>query len=114
MAGPTTVAEVCNGQVKKYEVEPATFGKSIAPIGAIRGGSVEENAESIRRILQSGGTSSDREQARRDVVAINAAAALAAAGVESDLLAGTKKAEQAIISGAAAAKLAELREFAGN
>lgn len=114
MAGPTTVAEVYNGHVKKYEVEPATFGKSIAPIGAIRGGSVKENAESIRRILQSGGTSGGTEQARRDIVAINAAAALAAAGVESDLLAGTEKAEQAIISGAAAAKLAELREFAGN
>jgi anthranilate phosphoribosyltransferase len=54
----------------------------------------------------------ERDRARRDIVVINASAALVAAGVAEDFHEGAVKAEQAIVTGAAAAKLEALRKFA--
>src|SRR5260221_4861886 len=79
LAGPTVVAEVRNGKVRKFEVTPETFGKKPAPLEAIRGGSPAENAALIERIL-AGVVESEEDRARRDIVVVNAAAALVAAG----------------------------------
>src|SRR5258705_10882259 len=51
LVGPTIVAEVRDGNLRKYEVTPEQFGKEVAPLEAIRGGSLEENAAVIRSIL---------------------------------------------------------------
>ncbi len=110
LAGPTVVAEVRNGKVRKFEVTPETFGKKPAPLEAIRGGSPAENAALIERIL-AGVVESEEDRARRDIVVVNAAAALVAAGVAKDFLEGTERAEKAIASGATAEKLMVLRRF---
>jgi len=111
LAGPTIVAEVRDGNLRKYEVTPEQFGKEAAPLEAIRGGSLEENAAVIRSVFD-GISGHGRDRARRDIVVINASAALVAAGVAEDFLDGAAQAEQAVVVGAAAEKLDALRRFA--
>ena len=110
LAGPTVVAEVRGGRVRKFEVTTETFGKKPAPLEAISGGSPAENAKLIRRIFN-GRVEDERGRARRDIVVMNAAAALVAAGVAKDFQEGAQKAEEAIVSGKAAEKLEALRTF---
>jgi anthranilate phosphoribosyltransferase len=110
LAGPTIVAEVLDGKLRKFELTPEQFGKKAAPLEAIRGGSLQENAAVIRSVFD-GRTQSEQDRARRDIVVINASAALVAAGVADDFRDGAAKAEQAIVGGAAKAKLAALRKF---
>jgi anthranilate phosphoribosyltransferase len=110
LAGPTVVAEVRGGKVRRFEVTPETFGKKPVPLEAIRGGSPAENAKLIRRIFE-GKVEDERDRARRDIVVINAAAALVAAGAAKDFVEGAEKAELAIVSGKAAEKLEALRRF---
>jgi anthranilate phosphoribosyltransferase len=111
LSGPTTVAEVRAGSLRIYEVSPQDFGKQQAPVEAIRGGSLQENAALIRRIF-SGMVESSEDGARRDIVVINASAALVSAGAAENFRDGAIKAEQAIVTGAAAEKLEQLRHFA--
>jgi len=108
--GPTIVAEVRRGSLRKYEVTPETFGKRPAPLKAISGGLPAENAALIQSIL-SGTSASDEDQARRDIVVINASAALVAAGVAADFRQGAAQADLAIDTGRAAKKLEALRKF---
>jgi anthranilate phosphoribosyltransferase len=110
LAGPTIVAEVSGGKLRKYEVTPEQFGRQPAPLDAIRGGSVQDNAAVIRSIF-GGIIENEEDRARRDIVVMNASAALVAAGVADDFREGAERAEQAIVSGAAAAKLEALRQF---
>ena len=110
LAGPTIVAEVRDGNLRKYEVTPEQFGKKPAPLDAICGGSLQDNAAVIRRIF-AGTVESEEERARRDIVVINASAALVAAGVAQDFRDGAERAERAIITDAAAKKLDALRKF---
>ena len=105
LAGTTLVAEVREGRVNRYEVEPEDFGVERAPLDAIRGGSAQENAELIRRILEG------EAGAQRDIVVINAAAALVAAGVAKSYREGARLAREAIDSGVAKRRLRELAEF---
>ena len=110
LAGPTIIAEVRRGNLRKYQVTPGEFGKNAAPLEAIRGGSLQENVAVIRGIFD-GTDESEAGCARKDIVVINASAALVAAGVADDFRDGAAKAERAIVTGAAAAKLEELRKF---
>ncbi len=110
LAGPTIVAEVRDGNLRKYEVTPEQFGKAAAPLDAIRGGSLQENAAVIRSVFD-GVSGDERDRARRDIVVINASAALVAAGVAGDFRDGAAQAEGAIAGGAAKAKLEALRKF---
>jgi anthranilate phosphoribosyltransferase len=105
LAGETMVAEVHQGQVRRYTLAPEDFGVSRAPLEAVQGGSPIENAAIIRRVF------AGEQGPRRDIVVINAAAALMAAGVGPTLVEGTHLAGEALSSGAAEAKLAELRAF---
>jgi anthranilate phosphoribosyltransferase len=105
ITGPTRVAEVRDGQVHTYEVTPEEYGFENAPIEAISGGDAAENANCIRGIL------TGQRSARRDVVLLNAAAALVAAGRAQHLRDAIPLAAQAVDSGAAAAKLEQLVRF---
>jgi anthranilate phosphoribosyltransferase len=105
VAGETMVAEVHEGEVRRYVLQPEDFGVSRAPLDAVRGGSPMENAAIIRHVL------AGELGPRRDIVVINAAAALVAAGVAPTLLDATGLAGKALSAGAAEAKLAELRAF---
>ena len=74
ITGTTRVAEAREGSVRSYEVEPEEFGMTRATLQEISGGDATENAAIIRAIL------SGEKSPRRDVVLLNAAAALVAAG----------------------------------
>jgi len=106
LAGETMVAEVRDGELRRYTVTPEDFGVERAPQEAIRGGTPEENAALIRRIL------AGEAGPPRDIVVINAAAALVAAGVAENFREGAGLASFMIASGAAAQKLESLVGFA--
>jgi anthranilate phosphoribosyltransferase len=106
ITGRTRVAEARDGTVRTYEVDPEEFGMKRASLADISGGDAAENAEIIREVL------SGKKSARRDVVVLNSAAALVAAGRVDHLADGVPLAEKSIDTGAAAEKLAALASFA--
>ena len=105
ITGTTRLAEAREGSVRSYEVEPEEFGMSRASLQEIAGGDAAENAAIIRAVL--GGEKSPR----RDVVLLNAAAALVAAGRADRIADAIPLAAQSIDSGVAAEKLAALARF---
>jgi anthranilate phosphoribosyltransferase len=105
LAGETLVAEVREGKIKRYTVTPEDFGVPRAPLDAIRGGSPEENAAIIRQMF------AGELGPRRDIVAMNAGAALVAAGVAENFLEGAELAARTLSSGAAQQKLSDLKKF---
>jgi len=105
ITGPTRIAEVREGHVRTYEVTPEEFGINRAALKEISGGDAAANAAIIRDIL------AGKKSPRRDIVLLNAAAALVAAGRAEHLADGLPLAAQSIDSGAATAKLAALVLF---
>ena len=101
------VAELRDGKVHEFEVDPAALGLARTERHEIAGGDAAANAAKVRSVL------AGEKGAARDVVVLNAAAALVVSGVEPSLEAGVGRAIQAIDSGDAAAKLAELAAFRG-
>ena len=74
ISGPTKIAEVRDGNVRSYEITPEEFGLQRAPLAEIAGGDAQQNSAIIRAVLEG------ERSPRRDVVVLNAAAALVAAG----------------------------------
>ncbi len=105
--GPTHVAELADGAVREFEVNPVDYGLTAADRSAIAGGDASANAEIVRRVL------AGEKGAARDVVLLNGAAALVVAGEAADLAAGITKCVEAIDTGRARAKLADLAAFRG-
>src|SRR5216684_8128784 len=105
ITGPTRVGEVRDGQVRTYEVTPDECGLPRATLNDIAGGDAALNAALIRDVL------SGKKSARRDVVLLNAAAALVAAGRSDHLRDAVPMAAKAIDSGAALEKLQALAAF---
>lgn len=105
ITGPTRVGEVRDGQVHTYEVTPEEFGLQRATLDDIAGGDAALNASLIREVL------SGKKSPRRDVVLLNAAAALVAAGRADHLRDAVPLAVEAIDSGGALAKLEQLAAF---
>src|SRR5882672_9279986 len=105
ITGPTRVAEARDGSVRTYQVDPEEFGMKRATLGEIAGGDAVENAVIVREVL------SGKKSPRRDVVLLNSAAALVAAGLVNHLADGIPLAVKSIDSGAAASKLATLARF---
>jgi len=105
ITGPTRIAEVRDAQVHTYEVTPEEFNLARAPMEAISGGDAGANATIIRAVL------AGEKSARRDIVLLNAAAALVAAGTADHLREALPLAATSIDSGAAKAKLLALADF---
>jgi len=105
ITGPTRIAEVNNGTVRTHEVTPEEFGMKRASLEDIAGGDAPANAAIIREVL------SGRHSPKRDVVVLNAAAALMVAEKADHLAQAITLAAQSIDSGASAGKLAELARF---
>ncbi len=103
--GPSRVAELRSGQIRCYAVRPEDFGLPRAEMADLQGGSAADNAEIIRRIL------TGERGPKRDIVVLNAAAAIAAGGKAADIAEGIAVAGNAIDSGAAGDVLARLVEF---
>jgi len=94
-SGPSRVLELKDGAMKEWTIDPAELGFEAAPVEAIAGGSAAENASAIRSLLEG------EKGPKRDVVVLNAAAGLLAAGQAPDVRSGLGMAEEAIDSGAA-------------
>ena len=105
ITGLTHIAEVRNGQIRHYDVSPEEFGLRTAPISEIQGGDTKANAEIIRRIVDG------EKSPRRDVVLLNAAAALVVAGRADSMSEAMPMAAESLDSGAAREKLVKLVEF---
>ena len=105
LSGETLIAEVREGVVRRFSVTPEEFGVERAPLESIRGGTATENAALIQRILEG------EAGPARDIVVVNAAAALVAAGLADNFREAAGLASFVISSGAASEKLARLAAF---
>jgi len=105
ITAPTRVAEVRDGLVRAYEVAPEDFGMQRAALEDISGGDAAVNAGIIRDVLRG------KKSARRDVVLLNSAAALVAAGRADHLKDAVPLAAKSLDSGAAMEKLEALVRF---
>lgn len=107
VCAPTRVSELKDGLIRTYDITPVQLLGRVAEERDLAGGGPEENARITKAIL-------DGEKGpRRDVVLLNAAAALMAAGVARDFAQGIAQAEIAIDTGTARAKLDGLVRFTG-
>ena len=102
---PTQVSEVVDGKILSYLIDPAEYGLPIAALEDISGGTPEQNADIVLGILRG------KQGARRDLVLLNAAAALVVADKAENIREGMVLAAKSIDSGAAQAKLERMREL---
>lgn len=102
----TKITELNNGKIKGYFIKPEDFGLVRRSLSDLRGGSPEENAEIALNILNN-----EDKGGKRDIVLLNAAAALYVGGRAESLADGLVAARNALESGAAAAKLEEIVKF---
>jgi anthranilate phosphoribosyltransferase len=98
-SAPTHVVEVNGDELRRYEVSPADVGLAESPAEAISGGGPAENAATTRALFE-GASGPDA-----DFLALNAGAAIYAAGTVDDLRSGVEAARDTIASGAAAGAL---------
>jgi anthranilate phosphoribosyltransferase len=104
--GPNRVSQYTDGTVRTYELDPLDYHLKTAHISELMGGEAETNAKILRGVL-----SGEIDSAKHDVVLLNAAAALIAAGKVTRFEDGIALARQVIDSGAALAKLDALIRF---
>jgi len=105
IAAGTSVAELRNGTITSYGVTPEDFGFNRAPLSQIQVHSVEESVAMVRGVLD------NQASPARDVVALNAGAAIYAAGLTDKLADGVSRAQSVLNSGAARDKLGEWVEL---
>ena len=105
VAGPSIYFEIKDGQISKHELIPQSLELKSWPVQSIQGGTPEENADYIRRVLLG-----DRGP-HRDAVVLNAAAGLLAADKVDTWEEGLKVAGEVIDSGKASQKLKQMVEF---
>jgi anthranilate phosphoribosyltransferase len=103
--GSTLAFEIRAGTVERRVLEPGDFGVPTAALADLRGGDAAENREIARAIF------SGQKGPRRDIVLVNASAALVAAGRAADFVEGMAFAARSIDSGSAQAKVDRLVRF---
>lgn len=104
--GPNTISHYRDGKIETYELDPRDYGFHPASITELLGGDVETNAAILRGVL--GGEIRD---ARRDVVLLNAGAALVVAGKAANLAEGIRQSSEIIDNGVALSKLERLISY---
>jgi len=102
ISAPTRVAELRHGEITSYTISPADFGMDFAALDEIRVDSAEQSLAMIRGVL------ADNPGPARDIVCLNAGAAIYVSGCADSLAAGVEAAGAAISSGKAAAVLQNL------
>ena len=105
--GKSHVAELRDGKVREYTLDPKDLGLAHTDRAAVAGGNAQENAARVRSVL------AGAKGPARDIVLLNAGAALVVAGVADELPLGIERARRAIDSGDAGRKLDELAAFRG-
>ncbi len=98
----TEVAELKDGIVRRYAISPEQFGMQRAPVSELAVEGAEQSLAVIRSVLE------DNPGAARDIVCLNAGAAIYTAGLAENLAQGVEKADAAIASGEARSKLDQL------
>lgn len=104
--GPTRILHLRDGRFCEETLDPTQYGFRLADFNELAGGEATVNAQIIRAILtgREGG-------AKKDIVLLNAAAAIIVAGLAEDFVEGVEKADRAIASGSALACLEKLVEL---
>jgi anthranilate phosphoribosyltransferase len=102
LGAATMVGELRNGEITEYEIHPEDFGVPMASNRAFKVETPQESLALMRQVLD------NQAGAARDIVVLNAGAALYAANVAADIREGIAKARSALESGAAKAKLEQL------
>ena len=108
IASSTRVAELKAGSVHSYQVSPDQFGMKTGNVAELAVENAQQSLTMINRVLD------DTPGPAHDIVALNAGAAIYAAGIADSLQAGVEVAQQAIASGAAKQKLKDLIEFSNS
>ena len=98
----TEVAELKEGQIRRYNITPEQFGMRRTPIEAIKAEDAEDSLAIIRALLE------DQAGPARDIVCLNAGAAIYVAGLAETLADGIKRADEVITSGEARNRLDQL------
>lgn len=98
----TTIAELVNGEIKTYKVKPEDFGMSRVDLSAIRAQDSADSLNIIKAVME------NQQGPAKDIVCLNAGAAIYAAGLATTLAEGVARADEAIASGKAKQKLAQL------
>ncbi|MBP2132426.1 anthranilate phosphoribosyltransferase [Methanomicrobium sp. W14] len=106
--GHTTVSELRNGEIKTYQLDPESFGFSPASPEQIKGADPAKNAEIIKSVLKG-----EDDGPKRDIVILNAGAAVYLGEKAGNIEAGIKLAEKSIDSGNALEKLDNLILLSG-
>ncbi|MDB5898582.1 MAG: anthranilate phosphoribosyltransferase [Ramlibacter sp.] len=102
LGAATIVGELKDGEIREYEIHPEDFGLPMASNRTLKVETPQESLAMMQQVLD------DQPGAPRDIVILNAGAALYAANVVKDIRAGIDKAREVIASGAAKAKLEQL------
>ena len=105
LGAATLVGELKDGEIREYEIHPEDFGMAMASNRALRVETPEESVAMLRGVLEG------QPGAARDIVLLNAGAALYAANVANSIGDGIALAREALDSGAAQAKLAQFIAF---
>ncbi len=105
LSGPTFVAELKHGFVTEFKIEPKQFGLDIASIEALKVADKDASMVALKSVLD------NQSGPAKDIVTLNAGAAIYVAGLANDLWGGVTKAREMIESGKARAKLDELVKF---
>jgi anthranilate phosphoribosyltransferase len=105
LGAATLVGELKDGEIREYELHPEDFGFAMSSNRALRVETPEQSRALLTEVLEG------RPGAARDIVLLNAGAALYAANVAESVSQGIDRAREAIDSGAAQRKLQELVDF---
>ncbi|HHO59021.1 MAG TPA: anthranilate phosphoribosyltransferase [Thiotrichales bacterium] len=108
IASPTFVAELKQGQVSSYTIQPEDFGMSRASLDTIRAADAADSLAIIRRVFD------NTDGPAKDIVCLNAGAAIYAAGLAGSLADGVTQAQQVIASGSVNDKLQQLVDKTGS
>ncbi|MBK7060778.1 MAG: anthranilate phosphoribosyltransferase [Rubrivivax sp.] len=101
LSGETLVGELHKGEVREYTVHPSDFGLPVYDSRVLKVANKEESVQCIQRAL------ANEDGPVRDIVLLNAGAALYCAGVAASVVEGVRKSREAVASGAAMAKLSQ-------
>ncbi len=105
ISGPSVVAELKDGKVESYAIDPTTYGLSEAPLSAIQVEGAEQSRALIEDVL------ANKPGAARDIVLLNAGAAIYIGGAADSIEQGVDKARGVLEDGSAAKKLTALATF---
>ena len=107
--GPTKILQLKDGQITADEINPTDYGIDLADFDSLKGGDAQANARIVSEVLSGADTG-----ARKDIVVLNAAAAIIVAGLADDFKAAIVLAESSIADGKAQAALDGLVEISNS